>query len=398
MAPKMMKIRLSWLFATLLALGAGCAYDRPIKTAGESPRDRDSSSPSTVSRSPQTNGDESPGVLHIGPDRLVADSLWRDIEPEIKQQAKELTSSGYSTFLERRAAQLVTDNVAEVLLYQRAALRIPDSVKERVDSLIDADIRRIITTRHDGIERRYAKHLESRGETLEQVREKLRREYIITAYLEQEVKPKIALPTRDELWAAYKMLMETQDRPERRRMSLIDVRTSAQLPADVTSPTRDQFESARDAARAKAESALEEIRAGKDFAEVARRASDGLHAKDGGAWDWITRGSVRERFAPAADALYSLEEGAVSELIESSDGFMIVRCDEIDRAEVPDFQTVQPQLEDQYFRGMYNRHVIEMIAELREQARIEPQELERFHRAVVAAAPAHSSFDDSASH
>lgn len=376
----------------LLTLSA-CAYDRPL-AQNEATARAATSSPGAATSRP----DSAPGVavdqeLRVGPDRIGADSLWHKIEPELRQQSGLLTADGYRAFLDRRAAELITDEISEILLYQRASLRVADPVKDRVESLVDADVRRIISTQHDGIERRYVKHLESRGQTLDEVRSRIRREYVIAAYLEQEVKPRIPQPTRDELWAAYTLIVDSQDRPERRRMSLVDIRVSEHLPRAVTNPTREQFDAARSAARTKGESALEELKNGVDFSEVARKYSDGLHAGDGGAWGWVSRGSVRERFIPAVDALYTLDEGAVTGLIESTDGFMIVRCDEIDRPETPDFQAMQPQLEEQYFRGMYNRHIMEIIGELREQVRLDPQDLERFHRAVIAAAPPQSAMD-----
>ena len=380
------------------ALGAllfGCAYDRLLGGAGTNAKNTHSATESSTPHPVAAQTSDSSYVLRVGPDRVEAASLWADITAELREQAETLTDAGYGAFLERRAAQLVMDVVAETLLYQRASQRVPDQVKERVESLVDADIRRQVTTGHEGIERRYVNFLNSRGQTLEQVREKKQREYIIAAFLEQEIKPKIPQPTRDELLAAYNMLADAQTQPERRRMSLIDVRLTAHLPAEVNDPTREQMEAARDAARSKAETALSELQSGLSFSEVAKKYSNDLHAADGGAWGWVTRGIVRERFEPAVNALFDLEAGALSGLIESNDGFMIVRCDEIDREMLPDFQSLQPKLEEQYSRGMYNRYVTELIAELREGSHLDPQTLEQFHKSVVAAAPPRSSFLDS---
>ena len=72
--------------------------------------------------------------------------------------------------------------------------------------------------------------------------------------------------------------------------------------------------------------------------------------------------------------------------METPDGFVLVRCDELEPGVEPDFQSVQPQLKELYFRKAYNRMISDLVAELRAKARIEPLKLERFHAAVVAAA------------
>ncbi len=81
-----------------------------------------------------------------------------------------------------------------------------------------------------------------------------------------------------------------------------------------------------------------------------------------------------------------LRTSEVSEILETPDGFFLVRCDELEPALEPDFLTVQPQLKEFYIRKAYNQMIAELISELRSKARIEPVRLERFHAAVVAAA------------
>ena len=110
-----------------------------------------------------------------------------------------------------------------------------------------------------------------------------------------------------------------------------------------------------------------------------------MHADEGGAWGWVTPGSVRERFEPAVNALYALDEGAVSDVIETADGFFLVRCDEIDHGAEPEFEALQPQLKERLFRLAYNQLIMDRVNQLRAKARIEPADLETLHAAVVRA-------------
>jgi len=324
--------------------------------------------------------------MTVQAETVDAADLWLGHREDLAKKADSLATDEYSAYVAERAAQFITDKIAEMLLYQRASLRQAEEVGKKIDAYVDGEIRKIVTEDHDGLQRRYEKYLESQGSSLEQARTQLRRQFVISGYLETEVRPRVAEPTRSELLAAFESNREAWRRPARRSMSLIDIRVADLLPSDVDAPTREQLQAAREEAHSKIRAAQLEVRNGASFAEVARRYSHGARATEGGAWGWVTPDSIRERFQPAVAALEKLREGEVSEVLETPDGFFLVRCDELEPALEPEFQTVQPQLKEFYIRKVYNQMIAELISELRAKARIEPTRLERFHAAVVAAA------------
>jgi parvulin-like peptidyl-prolyl isomerase len=324
--------------------------------------------------------------MTVQAETVEAADLWLGHREELAKKADSLATDDYRSYVAERAAQLITDKIAEMLLYQRASLRQAEEVGKKIDAYVDGEIRKIVTEDHDGLQRRYEKYLESQGSSLEQARTQLRRQFVISGYLETEVRPKVAEPTRSDLLAAYESNREAWRRPARRSMSLIDIRVADLLPGDVDAPTREQLQAAREEAHSKIRAAQLEVRNGASFAEVARRYSHGARAAEGGAWGWVAPDSIRERFQPAVTALEKLRAGEVSDILETPDGFFLVRCDELEPALEPDFQTVQPQLKEFYIRKVYNQMIAELISELRTKARIEPARLERFHAAVVTAA------------
>ncbi len=81
-----------------------------------------------------------------------------------------------------------------------------------------------------------------------------------------------------------------------------------------------------------------------------------------------------------------MEAGEFSDNVETKGGFFLVLCDEIDPGLEAGFQAVQPQLTEYFLRTAYNRKIVELVAELRSKARIDPPNLDRFHAAVVEAA------------
>lgn len=77
------------------------------------------------------------------------------------------------------------------------------------------------------------------------------------------------------------------------------------------------------AARQKAEGYLRRLRAGDDFSQLARQVSEDVHSgRRGGDLGWKPRGVLPEGFDEPA---FALEEGQVSEVIETPQGFHIVK-------------------------------------------------------------------------
>jgi hypothetical protein len=324
--------------------------------------------------------------LRVNDETITAEGLWVGLRGQLAERAEVLDPQGYQNHVERLATQLIPDRVAEALLYQQASLRLPPEADTNIARHVDGEIRKIITSEHGGVQRRYEQHLAERGMTIDDVHEKLRREIMIASYLEQDIKPKVAEPTRKELLTVFEQNRHRWQKPARRQMSLIDLRVVEYLPDGVRNPSRAQSDSARAEARSTIQAIEVELRNGADFADLARRHSHGLHASEGGAWGFVTGGSVRERFEPAIQALSKLEEGEVSGVIETPDGFFLVRCDELQPAVEPKFQDVQLELKDRYLRESYNRLVAGLIADLQRKAHIEPRNLERFRAGAVEAA------------
>lgn len=83
---------------------------------------------------------------------------------------------------------------------------------------------------------------------------------------------------------------------------------------------------ARAAAEAKMQNILAELKNGTGFNALAERYSDSVDARGGGRIDWTPRKSLQRA---AAEAIFSLQEGAVSPVVASKDGLHLFRLDGI---------------------------------------------------------------------
>lgn len=97
------------------------------------------------------------------------------------------------------------------------------------------------------------------------------------------------------------------------------------------------------AARAKAEDMLKKLKAGGNFAELAKKYSeDPGSAKQGGELGWITRGRTVPEFEKAA---FSLPKGEISGLVQTSFGFHIIQVEDKQQAHMKTLDEVKAQIE-----------------------------------------------------
>ncbi|QIZ77162.1 SurA N-terminal domain-containing protein [Ferrimonas lipolytica] len=97
-----------------------------------------------------------------------------------------------------------------------------------------------------------------------------------------------------------------------------------------------------DDAKARAEAALARVRAGESFADVAvAESDDSFTAENGGELDWMTPGTMDEQFD---NALFALEQGGVSEVLETDFGFQIVNAKQIEAGTLRPFEEVQAEI------------------------------------------------------
>jgi parvulin-like peptidyl-prolyl isomerase len=107
---------------------------------------------------------------------------------------------------------------------------------------------------------------------------------------------------------------------------------------------------------------------GPAFAEVAKARSDGFKAKEGGQHDWTTKGALK---AVAIDqALFTLAIGQMSPILESDEGFHIVRVLEREEAGRKAFKDVQPDIRDKLKEERFQAGIGQYLEKLRRDARI----------------------------
>jgi peptidyl-prolyl cis-trans isomerase D len=139
-------------------------------------------------------------------------------------------------------------------------------------------------------------------------------------------------PTDAELQAVYNSSLDRFRSPERVKVRHILITTDA-------STTDAQ-------AQAKAADILKQLKAGADFAELAKKYSkDPGSASKGGDVDFITRGQMVK---PFEDAAFSLKPGELSGLVKTTYGYHILQVEAREDAHIKPFAEVKDVLTSEY--------------------------------------------------
>ncbi|KYF82452.1 foldase [Sorangium cellulosum] len=85
-------------------------------------------------------------------------------------------------------------------------------------------------------------------------------------------------------------------------------------------------EAGKAAAKARIEQAVQRLKKGESFADVARSASDDPSAARGGELGCVTKGRLSK---PVEDKLFEMKAGDVSDLIETEEGFHVIKLEQV---------------------------------------------------------------------
>jgi hypothetical protein len=107
---------------------------------------------------------------------------------------------------------------------------------------------------------------------------------------------------------------------------------------------------------------------GPAFAQIAKEKSDGFTAKDGGVHDWTTKGALSCKAID--DALFTLQVGQMSPIIDSGPAFHVVRVLERKEAGRKPFTEVQADIRDRLKEKRYSKEAVKYLTKLRSDARV----------------------------
>jgi len=253
---------------------------------------------------------------------------------------------------------------------------LDEKVKERkitvTDEEVDAEIAKTLS--QQGLnETDFAALLDAYGKSLQEHKEWLRHGLGYQKLFDMEFAGKIVVADADVKDYYYAHIDEFTH-PEQVRASHILISPGA------AEPNSDP-NTAKAAARAKAEALLKQVNEGADFAELAKANSGCPSKAKGGDLGFFPRGGMVK---PFEDAAFGLKVGQVSDIVETQYGYHIIKLTGHKEADVISFEEAKAGLVEQFKRTKQQALAVEFVETLKVLARIVyPEQKESGTRTVT---------------
>jgi foldase protein PrsA len=255
------------------------------------------------------------------------------------QQLKSMDAEQLKKIIEDNA-EGIAQNKLLLLAADKSGVQVNAT---EIDSILNSYYSR------SGGEKQYKKFLESRGFTLDFVRESTKTSLSIQRYFDVIVAQEIQV-NEEELQQAYQKTQQG-DKTATVRHILLE--------------TKGKNETEKQAIRRKMENILKRARSGEDFADLATKNTDDAGSKEsGGLYEDFNRGDMVK---PFEDAAFSVPVGEISDIVESQFGYHIIKVIERKR-ESQTLAELRSQLEKELRKGQEKPVIDAHIEKLKQDA------------------------------
>lgn len=200
------------------------------------------------------------------------------------------------------------------------------------------------------------KAAQEQGVSFEDFKANIRNTIITQQVMRDEVGRHLSF-TPGEVQRYFEEHKQEYVQPESVKLSEIMVST----PADAT-------DAQVAAAKAKADDIEAKLKAGGDFAALARSSGDGQTAAQGGEMGTYKRGQLAKVFE---DATFGQPTGTVTEPIRTRQGFVIFKVTQHNDGGVPQYKDVEQQVEQDYYGSKMEPAIRDYLTKMREDAYID---------------------------
>ena len=214
----------------------------------------------------------------------------------------------------------------------------------------------------------------AQGVSFEDFKQNLRNQIITEQVIGREVESHVPI-TKEEEEKFYEEHKSEMQRPEGVRLSeiLISIQPKTDVKTDKDKAASAPAADANDpqlieAAKAKAEDLLGQIKKGAAFDDVAKKNSNGPTAAQGGDLGYFKRGDLAKELE---DKTFALEAGGVTDVIRTRQGFVILKVTDHPHGGIPSFKEAEPHVQDALYREKLQPALRAYLTKLREDAYID---------------------------
>jgi peptidyl-prolyl cis-trans isomerase C len=267
----------------------------------------------------------------------------------IPQIQNEMTSQGLSTEGDAVIVAAMRRAVDARLLAQEARRRKLEPDADRVNQTVTE------IEANAGGRTAFDANLAKFGVTNEQFRAAIRQSDLVQVFIQSQIESLVAV-SGEEVDAFFVDNPEMFQRPEQVRARHILIKVE-----DGATPAQ------REEAMARATAARERAVAGEDFAALAIELSEGATAPHGGDLGWASRGQMVASFD---DAVWALEVGEISGVVESKFGYHVIKLEAKRAATAVPLEEARPNIENLLRQERTGEALSVLLKALNEQATI----------------------------
>ncbi len=275
------------------------------------------------------------------------------VEERASIAKQQLSASGTSSkFSEKEIVEKTLDGIIEEKLQLQEARKSGLEVDDASVQLALDDIMK----KNNITEPQMEEMLENEGRSMTQYKEVIRDQILVTKVVQFHMgKPANAPPKQIKKYYYKHQKDYWQPRQPFVRHILFIVDETA-------SPEKKQLK------KLKAREIVRQIRAGKDFSEMAKKYSEDVTASSGGEIGLLKKGQLVPEFEKVA---FSLKSGEVSDVVESPYGYHIIKVDRVTPGKAQPLSEVKKKIEQVLQFENRQKKYQKWIGELKSQAMIQ---------------------------
>jgi len=288
-----------------------------------------------------------------------------------QQELKDRYPGGWEVKWNERQKDVLRDLIDEQLLLGKGKELGISGDTELVKRLNELRQQMNLETMED-----LEKAAQQQGVSFEDFKDKIRNQIIAQQVVSREVGSRIRI-SNEEVQKWYQDHQKDISAPEAVKLSEILVSTQPPKPPtsdkdnkEATQPSAQLPEDPNRVAEAnaKATQLLETLRKGADFAELAKKSSDGQTAAQGGEIGAFRRGEMAKELE---DKTFALKPGEITDVIRTKQGFIIFKILDHQQAGVAPIKQIEDRIREAIYGEKLEPAARAYLTKLREEAYID---------------------------
>jgi peptidyl-prolyl cis-trans isomerase SurA len=271
----------------------------------------------------------------------------QQLTEEVRQDCQNCTQDQLQAEMKERQKNLLRDMIDQQLLIERAKDMGLDVDTELVKQLDEVRKQNNLATMDD-----LEKAVEKQGIVWEDYKQQMKNSLLTQKVIQQEVGGQMDIGP-DEIKKYYDAHKQDFVRKEQVDLSEIFLSTEGKTPEEIA------------AIKTKADDLHKRIVNGDDFAELAKRRSEGSTAQDGGELGSYERGQLAPQLA---DAVFKLDRNGLTDVIQTKTGFEILKVNEHYQAGLQPLDKVSDQITNILYKQKMPPAMRTYLAGLREES------------------------------